>query len=327
MLSICIPTINRSIFLLQGLRSIFNDSILSEKIEICISNNCSDENYDEVEKFIINQPSIKYIRQPHRISLDENMHACVKMACGEYVFYLGDDDYFLERGIDDLITLVDNEKPDLLVLNALIVTEFSAPIGRLFPCDDLIFKEVKSAYHFYNDKTAYGAVLVKRAYLDDSIFKNFYGTSHAYMCFWVSLVIHSYCHPNVHVKVITPKKPIVALRQAKKTYSDYALDVHYKHMPMWYCLFKSYIMDAEMMKIATKVERDNFTKGQGLRFLISLKLQGIDFKYFKNTLNFDSGKIFTLLRFKILLIKILPISSLKMIRTFKNLLLKFCFSH
>jgi hypothetical protein len=82
-------------------------------------------------------------------------------------------------------------------------------------------------------------------------------------------------------------------------------------------------MDTEMMKIATKVERDNFIKGRGLRFLMSLKLQGVDFKYFKITLNFDPGSIFSIFRFKILLISILPISSLKMIRFFKNWLLKF----
>ena len=310
-LSICIPTLNRKDYLLQALNSILNDSINLERIEICVSNNCCDENYDEVQQLISDRPSVKYIRQPNRISLDENMHECVKMAVGEYVFYLGDDDYFLIGGIELLIKLIDYESPDLAILNAETVNEFSVSTGRLFSGAGLIIEDVKIAYNFYNTKAVYGAVLVKRKHLDESVFKKFYGTSHAYMCFWVSLVIQSQTNPAVPVKVITPEHPIVAVRQAQKTYSDYILDIHYQHMPLWYSLFQEYIMDSEIMKIAIKCEKDNLIKTQGVRFLCSLRLHGINIK---NIQNYNSSKFSNTLRFKLTLIKLIPISTLKWIK-------------
>jgi len=97
-LSIRIPSLNRKTYLLQALRSILESPQHLDRLEICVSNNCSDEDYTDIENFLKLYPCAKYMRHMRRLSLDENMHSCVKEAVGEYVFYLGDDDFFFPGG-------------------------------------------------------------------------------------------------------------------------------------------------------------------------------------------------------------------------------------
>lgn len=99
LLSILIPTYNRSIFLKKNLealkRYIYSEQIESE-IEVVVSNNFSPDNTDKVIKEFIDFSQglyVNYIHQTENVGLEKNALAVLKNAKGEYVMYLGDDDY------------------------------------------------------------------------------------------------------------------------------------------------------------------------------------------------------------------------------------------
>lgn len=277
-ISICIPSLNRNNYLLQALHSIIDETKQINRIEVCISNNSSDEDYSEVECLVERHSFIKYIKQPQRISLDENMHNCVKMASGHYVYYLGDDDYFLKGSIDKLFDLIDREHPDLVILNGMNVNEFGTPMKRLFSCSGLALNNFNEAFEFHNANCMFGAVLVGKKYLEDHLFEKFYGTSHAYMSFWASLAIRVQANPAYSIRVVTPTEPIVALRQVKKTYAGYFLDAVYGHMPLWYSIFQGFIFEPEMKEVVSKCVNHNYAYAFSFKSIAIIKLLGFDVK-------------------------------------------------
>jgi len=93
LLTICIPTFNRSEQLNKLLDSIskINNNFL-KKIEILISdNNSTDNTKDIVSKFLY-LPNIKYVQQTSNIGAAKNLIYLYNLAKGKWVFGIGDDD-------------------------------------------------------------------------------------------------------------------------------------------------------------------------------------------------------------------------------------------
>ena len=93
LLTICIPTFNRSEQLNKLLESIskINNNFL-KKIEILISdNNSTDNTKDIVSKFLY-LPNIKYVQQTSNIGAAKNLIYLYNLAKGKWVFGIGDDD-------------------------------------------------------------------------------------------------------------------------------------------------------------------------------------------------------------------------------------------
>ncbi|MBI4845848.1 MAG: glycosyltransferase [Candidatus Omnitrophica bacterium] len=88
--SIIIPTYNRSDFLKKAVASVLNQSF--KDFELIIIDDGSE---DETESFIrtINDPRLKYIKQPHQgVSFSRN--SGVKAATGSFICFLDSDDWF-----------------------------------------------------------------------------------------------------------------------------------------------------------------------------------------------------------------------------------------
>lgn len=98
-LSILIPTYNRSEFLIKNIELLFEyveKLPINNEVEIIVSNNCSPDNTDDVLKgFIEKKPNfnIKYFQQSKNIGLQANALFVLDKSDAEYVMYLGDDDF------------------------------------------------------------------------------------------------------------------------------------------------------------------------------------------------------------------------------------------
>jgi len=258
-----------------ALQSIVKQASALRDIEICISNNCSSLDYDMVEKFIENNKFIKYDRLSNEITLDENMYRTVSIATGEYIYFLGDDDYFLEGGLIQIFNIIDKVKPDLSIINGINVNDSGEHISRLFLNKELIFNNFHEAFKYHHNHCMFGAILVKRLYLQEKLFIAFYGTSHAYMSFWASIAMEN-INSMKPVTIYTPQHPIVALRATKKTYSSYFLDAIYLHMPMWFYILLRFVDEGQSRRLIMHIANDNFRLIFSLRFLARLKYLGLD---------------------------------------------------
>ena len=121
LLSICIPTYNRSVFLKKNLD--FLIPLCSKfQIPIYISDNCSDDNTHEV---VLNKKktynNIFYKKLNSNKGIDFNMDSVVKMSTNEYCWIFSDDDIIHKQSIEYLLKIIEeNNKPDFILLSSLL---------------------------------------------------------------------------------------------------------------------------------------------------------------------------------------------------------------
>lgn len=227
LLSICIPSINRCQLLIRALQSI-SDCQQKKLIQICISNNHSDEDYSSVLKtcYLLREKgfNIDYISHPSRLSLDENMLFVTKMAKGDYLYYLGDDDYFLPNGVDSLISFIQDKSPSLAILKG-------AEGENLSKLDSVKqFLSAEEGYRFLYDKLTFGTILISKNLINESGFVQLMNTSHAYASFLIKL----FNEKEQGSRIFYIESPIVRLGVDIKTYSKYFLEVTFQHIPHWF---------------------------------------------------------------------------------------------
>jgi glycosyltransferase involved in cell wall biosynthesis len=112
LLSICIPTYNRLIFLRESLDSILNqiEEINYKIVEIIISDNASSDGTKEyIDELIKNETNLKinYFRQLENLGPDVNILNTVNLARGEFIYIISDDDILLPGAISVLLSLIE----------------------------------------------------------------------------------------------------------------------------------------------------------------------------------------------------------------------------
>ncbi|MGA9587348.1 MAG: glycosyltransferase family 2 protein [Terracidiphilus sp.] len=138
LLTIAIPTYNRSAFLAQ-LLDVLAPQLASHRggIELLISDNASpDETHALVERLRTKGLACNYVRNQTNIGADANFLQCFKLAQGQYVWIVGDDDIIPAGALDRLLHLLGSGNFDLVYLRPLEfrtqpMTEFQPdPRGR-----------------------------------------------------------------------------------------------------------------------------------------------------------------------------------------------------
>lgn len=118
--SLCIPTYNRSAHLENCLNSIILCNSQSElKFQVCVSDNNSDDETEDVvsrAQLVIN---IKYKKNKSNLGIPKNFINVVSMADGEFIWLIGDDDLLMPNAIADLYNLFDkNPLVDFFYVNS-----------------------------------------------------------------------------------------------------------------------------------------------------------------------------------------------------------------
>lgn len=125
-LSICIPTYNRSSFLNRLFDSIKEQiSEFSSSIEIIISDNAStDSTKDYCNQLVADFEYITYVRNKTNLGPDKNISNVFKMARGKYVWVLGDDELLAPNALVRLVSLLDQIEidTDMLYLSSIPTT-------------------------------------------------------------------------------------------------------------------------------------------------------------------------------------------------------------
>ena len=149
LLSIAIPSNNRTELLDEALRSILSEPGFEGPCEICISDNSQGNGTESlVTSKYAGSGRIVYRRSLDSPSLDENVNKVVSIANGEYVWIFGDDDLIVPGFLAVLLDYLQERRPDILILNsrsfqgAEIVEESRVPLAnpRIYgPLDDNAF--------------------------------------------------------------------------------------------------------------------------------------------------------------------------------------------
>mgnify|MGYP001591943761 FL=1 len=111
LISIAIPTYNRAEILEKLLyRLVLQLENFQGLVEICISNNGSLDNTAQmVANFVKKYPDlIRYRQNNTNLGFDSNIIDVVKMARGEFIWLLGDDDLIVDGGIKKVLDFIGN---------------------------------------------------------------------------------------------------------------------------------------------------------------------------------------------------------------------------
>lgn len=123
-LSFCIPTYNRADYIRHTLTSIadqIRECNWTDGIEICVSDNASTDNTDElILEFKENYPDIiiVYSKNSKNIGADMNYLKVVEMASGDYCWLFGSDDVLAPKAISSILEEVLSDY-DIILCNRI----------------------------------------------------------------------------------------------------------------------------------------------------------------------------------------------------------------
>lgn len=91
MISVIIPTYNRSAMLLEAIRSIQNQK--NSDIEIIV---IDDNSTDDTEKIVSKFPCVTYIKNSSNKGPGYSRNLGYRLSKGEYIVFMDDDDYYID---------------------------------------------------------------------------------------------------------------------------------------------------------------------------------------------------------------------------------------
>jgi abequosyltransferase len=119
LLTIAVPTYNRSTCLAQLLEILAPQLAGETRVELLISDNASpDDTPDVVAAFREKGLALTYSRNETNIGADANFIRCYEMARGEYVWIFGDDDIIVPGGLQEVLGRLETRQFDLVYVRA-----------------------------------------------------------------------------------------------------------------------------------------------------------------------------------------------------------------
>lgn len=119
LLTIAIPTWNRSSFLEKTLNQLYREleGCDPNSVEVLVSDNFSADNTSVVIEQVINKGlKLRYICNNENIGSDANIAQCFNLATGKYVLILGDDDLLVDKALSSLLDQLKLEKYGVVCL-------------------------------------------------------------------------------------------------------------------------------------------------------------------------------------------------------------------
>lgn len=118
LLSVCIPTYNRSQLLKQTLDELLPQIPASADVEVVISDNASpDDTVAVVEELQTRYSFIRLHRNDTNIGADDNAMKCLDLAQGRYFWFCSDDDVPLPGLLQHILSVLRQHEPKLVFLN------------------------------------------------------------------------------------------------------------------------------------------------------------------------------------------------------------------
>jgi abequosyltransferase len=131
LITIAIPTYNRSRFLRQLLDSLAEQVRNDERVELLVSDNAStDGTASLVKENQRNGTPLRYIQNAENVGADANILQCYERASGKYVWIVGDDDLLCPGAIEKVLSYLSRDEYDLVYVSP---TGFTGDSPDLYP--------------------------------------------------------------------------------------------------------------------------------------------------------------------------------------------------
>lgn len=145
MLTICIPTRNRSTLLEKLISSVINQTFKEFKL-IVLDNNSEDGTETVIKNFQDNR--ISYYKSDVSLSLSQNLNRSFKFLDSKYILILHDDDILDTRFLEKNISYLENDINLSLVASSMSIIDIN---GNLLPDEQIIENDIYFNQYEYWD--------------------------------------------------------------------------------------------------------------------------------------------------------------------------------
>jgi glycosyltransferase involved in cell wall biosynthesis len=172
LVSIVIPTFNRSVLIIETLNSVLKQTYTDWECVI-VDDGSTDDTSDVVNDFIKNDKRMKFYRRPNHIPKGPNgsRNYGIEMSHGDYIISLDSDDWLLENHIEEKIEVIrDNRNIDAVLSKTIMVNDDKKIIkkeNRTTLSDNLIedFITLKISWYMHD-------IMWKKAFLEGKMLYN-----------------------------------------------------------------------------------------------------------------------------------------------------------
>ena len=144
-LSICIPTFNRAKLLKRCLDSIIVSLKDHNWVEICVSDNSSPDNTVKIIESYQSKLPIIFSSNNRNLGVAQNVLEVTKLAKGDFIWLVGDDDYLLPDALDRLYIIMNdpaNQDIKFFYNNALKAANLDEEVTKGSNFDSTGLKEI-----------------------------------------------------------------------------------------------------------------------------------------------------------------------------------------
>ena len=264
LLSICIPTLNRSFYLEQLLDSICQQTTpdMLNDFDLCISDDSADDETEIlINKYLnIAKFNIHYKRNYVNNGLEAAILDCISMSSAEYCWVVSDDDLIIEGGIKLVLQHLKTNKYDYMVVES---NSFNDKTGKnLFKLYGLEEKEYNNNEQF---NEILSAIFIAMTHICVSIFNRIMWSQ----CLNKDKILKYKYFP--HMKVILDKLPqsnkksltlstaVINARAYNYSYARNSLEVFFYHLYIVLDSLDNYTSESKDM-VRNKIKKAMFVK-------------------------------------------------------------------
>ena len=274
LVSIVIPSNNKTELLDEAISSIIGDESWSCKFELCISDNSSsDSTYHLMQEKWSHRSDIIYRRSLDAPSLDENVNMAVNMCSGEYAWIFGDDDVLYPGFLGYLLEYLAESTPEIVIINS---TSFDQN-GEIEPSRHSIKNSKiygpEDSDNFLIDMGAYityvPSIIIKKKLWIDFFQVKKYGTFFAH--------IDAVCRAKIGHTAHFLVKPGIKMRLHSQTWTA-------KHFEIWNIFFQTLYGIWTIIQNKPKAQSHWNTLGSISRLISSRAYGKFNFRVFSQIL-------------------------------------------
>lgn len=296
LLSIVIPSHNKSSYLKKAIESIIKDYQFGNDINLILSDNSLNSEIKNLyDDYFSSNENIEYYNSKEFNSLDSNVNRAIELSKGKYAWVFGDDDILVKGVLVKILKFLKTKKPHFLICNSKtfsgkgIIESSRMPSGI-----SSIFKEEEND-KFLKEMGGYltyvGSIIVNKDLWIENYNKSKIGSFFAHIDCIASIKNNRRGHYF--------KDPAIKMRLGSQTWLDQSFKIWYLYYPNLIWGLKNYSDDAKKSVIPKKPLNS-------LKLILSGRAyKRIDFQKFKKYI-FYSKEIFPINKFFILIVVLLP---------------------
>lgn len=188
--SIIIPIYNVEKYIEDCLESVYQQTY--DNIEVILVNDCTPDSSMQIAHSIVSKYKHKYstiiINHRHNMGLSEARNSGIKVAKGDYLYFIDSDDCIFPTTIDTMVNIA-NKEPDIEIIEGQYLT------GAIIDCNKIsnsavshkTFRGDKAKIQFFKEPTAWN-LLLKHSFIQKYHINFIPGILHEDLLFRCSII-------------------------------------------------------------------------------------------------------------------------------------------